>query len=293
MRRKLFAWMGAVLLAVSLAGCGESGSEVKVPVESAAGETKETQQKNPEKAEIGETVLVDEAGVKITAKELDLNGLFGPELKLLIENESGEDLTIQTRNTSINGYMVDTMMSEDVVNGKKVNADLTFLKSDLKSCGIETIADMEVSFHIFTSDWETYLDTPLIQLKTTVADTYEYEFDSKGQLVYEENGIKIVVRELVENAILGPEMVVYMENNSETDITVQVRDVSVNGFMVETIFSSDIVVGKHAIDTIDILRSSLEENQITDVENVELSFHIFNSESWSTIVDTDMIILNF
>ena len=56
-------------------------------------------------ASINETVLVDEAGIKITAKSFDPNGFWGPEVKLLIENNSGTDLTFQARNASVNGYM--------------------------------------------------------------------------------------------------------------------------------------------------------------------------------------------
>ena len=126
--------------------------------------------------------------MKITAKSLDEDSLFGPELKLLLENNSGKDLTFQCRNASVNGYMIEPMMSVDVVDGKKANDSLIFMKSDLDACGIDMIADMEFSFHIFdTNEWEDYLDTDVIPLKTSAADTYEYTFDDSGDLAYEGN----------------------------------------------------------------------------------------------------------
>lgn len=244
---------------------------------------------------ITETVLVDEAGVKITAKSLNLDGFMGAELNLLIENNSGKDLTFQSRNASVNGYMVETMMSVDIVDGKRANDTLIFLNSDLEACGIETIADMEFSFHIFTSaDWDEYLDTAQIQLKTTIADTFEYTFDSNGHIAFDENGIKIVVKGLSEDdSIFGPGIIVYIENNSNQNITVQTRDVSVNGFMVTPIFSSDVIIGKHAIDSITFLSSELEENAISTFETIELSFHIFDLSDWQTIVDTDVVTITF
>lgn len=243
---------------------------------------------------IEETVLVDEAGVKITAKSIN-DGFLGAEVKLLIENNSGKNLTFQCRNASVNGFMLDAVMSVDVVDGKKANDTLVFMSSELEACEINTIADMEWSFHVFDSDtWNTYLDTSMVQIRTSAADTYVYTYDDSGEVVYEDGGIKIVVKGLDEyNSIFGPSIIVYIENNSNNNITVQVQDVSINGFMVYGIFSSDLVSQKRAVDSITFMSSELEENGIEKIEDVELIFHIFNSDSWSAIADTDVITLSF
>ncbi|MDD6319580.1 MAG: hypothetical protein PUA63_01795 [Oscillospiraceae bacterium] len=293
----------ALIMSISLAACsGSSSGEVKEPDSvSNASSTEdiqlEEQVKEPEKTDvtISEAVLVDEAGVKITAKSLETDGIFGPEIKLLIENNSGKDLTFQCRNASVNGYMVETMMSVDVVNGKKANDSLTFMESDFEACGIEEIADIEIAFHIFdTAGWETYLDTDAIQIKTSIADTYEYTYDDSGDLVYEGNDIKIVVKGLAEDAsVFGPSIVVYIENNSDKNITVQTRDVSIDGFMVEAMFSCDVVAGKRAVDAITFMESDLTENEITAINDVELSFHVFDMNDWNTIADTEVVTITF
>ena len=305
MKRKL-AIILALMLAVSLVACGgSSGGAVKEPSNVTTGNnTGDTQQveqteknEEPEKTEvtISEAVLVDEAGVKITAKRLETDGIFGPEIKLLIENDSGKDLTFQCRNASVNGYMVETMMSVDVVNGKKANDGLTFMESDLEASCIDVIADMEFAFHIFDmAEWETYLDTNAIQIKTSIADTFEYTYDDSGDLAYEGNGVKIVVKGLAEDtSIFGPSIVVYIENTGDKDVTVQTRDESINGFMVDALFSCDVVAGKRAVDTITFMDSDLEENDITAIENVELSFHVFDMAEWETIVDTEVVNITF
>lgn len=186
-------------------------------------------------------------------------------------------------------------MSVDVVNGKRANDNLTFMQSDFEACGIEAIADMEIAFHIFDmADWETYLDTDAIQIKTSIADTFEYTYDDNGDLAYEGNGIKIVIKGLAEDdSIFGPSIVTYIENTGDKDVTVQTRDVSVNGFMVEAVFSCDVVAGKRAVDTITFMESDLEENGITTIENVELSFHVFDFDDWETIVDTEIANITF
>ncbi len=304
--KRTLAIILTLILAMSLVACGgSSGGEVKEPSNVTAGNTAKDEQQGeqaekteePEEVEvaISETVLVDEAGVKITAKSLEVNEIFGPEIKLLIENNSGKDLTFQCRNASVNGYMVETMMSVDVVNGKKANDSLTFMESDFEACGIDEIADMEISFHIFDmAEWKTYLDTDAIQIKTSIADTFEYTYDDSGDLAYEGNGVKIVVKGLAEDAsIFGPSIIVYIENTGDKDVTVQTRDVSINGFMVDAMFSCDVAAGKRAVDTITFMETDLKENEITAIEDVELSFHVFDMAEWETIVDTEVVSIAF
>jgi len=292
----------ALVMAMTLMACGgTSGGEIQESSNvsggnHSGGDLHGAQAKEQEKeVTISEMVLVDEAGIRITAKSLETDELFGPEIKLLIENNTGKSLTFQCRNASVNGYMVDTMMSVDVADGKKANDGLTFMRSDLEACGIDAIADVEISFHVFDmSNWETYLDTDPIQIKTSISDTYEYTFDDSGNLAYEGNGIKIVVKGLAEDEnILGPGIVVYIENTGDKDVTVQARDVSINGFMVDAMFSCDVVAGKRAVDTITFLESDLEENDITAIGDVELIFHVFDMDKWETIVDTDTVSITF
>lgn len=304
--KKIRSLVMVLLMLLTLAACGgEQDAQLKKPADVSvqgsvetkpdAGKPAETTRPAEVKATVAETVLVDEAGVKITAMSFEADDIFGPALKILIENNSGVDLTVQTRNASVNGYMVETMLSADVVSGKKANDEIIFMSSDLEACGIDTVADMEFSFHIFTTDdWEDYLDTAPIRVQTAAAETYEYSFDDSGEVAYEGNDVKIVVKGLDESgSIFGPGIVVYIENNGVQAVTVQARDVSVNGFMVDALFSSDVMLGKRAVDTITFLSEELEENGITAIETVELSFTIFDYEGWDTIVDTDTVTITF
>lgn len=300
--KRILSLMLALLMVISITACSKNETQNNNPVtpniEGSDAQPDETKAPPvisvPEDATIGETVVLDSDGVKVTVKELSTEGFMGPELKMLIENNSGKDLTFQSRNISVNGYMVQTIMSVDVANGKKANDSMILMSSDLELCGITTIADIEFSLHIFSSDdWETYLDSPQIQLKTSAAEGFVYSFDDSGEIVYEENDIKIVVKGVTDDSLMGSDIVLYMENNSDGFVTVQTRDVSINGFMVNPIFSCEIAPGKHAVDAITILSSELEENSITKIEKAELSFHIFESSSFETIQDSDAITVTF
>lgn len=298
-------------LVLGLTACGGS-SEVQAPTNVVTGEASEGEATNIEEtaepskdntneentnqeANIEETVILDESGVKVTAKSIAYDTMMGTSVQVLIENNSGKDLTIQCRDASINGNMVEPMFSVDVVNGKKANDTITFMESDLEKYGIETIADITFSLNVMdSSSWEDYIVTQPIELKTSAYGTYTQTHDNSGHMVYNQNGIEVVVKGLVQDtSLLGPGIVVYIANNSNQDITVQAHDISVNGFMVDGIFSQDVVVGKHAISEVTFLETDLEQNGITAIEDAELAFHIFNQDTWDTIADTDVVKITF
>ena len=107
--------------------------------------------------------------------------------------------------------------------------------------------------------------------------------------VFEDDGKLIVI----EDPIWGPAIRVSIENKGTRNLTVQTRDVSINGFMVDPMFSSDVNAGKHAIDDITFMESDLEKNDITEIESVELSFHFFDWETWDNDVDTEVVSITF
>lgn len=260
--------------------------------------TEKAKQKATEKpsATIEEAILLDRDGIKVTAKSLDMKGSFyGPELKMLFENNSGKNVTIQARNTSVNGYMIEPMMSVDVASGKKANDSMSFSTSDLTAAGITTIADIEFMFHVFDSEtWNDLFNSDTVKIETSVAKEYNYTFDNSGTQAFNDKGVEIVIKGLAkEDSWLGKELVVYIHNDSNRNVTIQARDVSVNGFMVDPVFSCDIAPGKHAIDTITFMSSDLEKNEIKSIESVELSFHIFDGDTWNDIVDTPVVTINF
>ena len=101
-------------------------------------------------------VLYDANGITITYKGIE-SGWMGTEVKLLIENNTNTDYCIQTRNMSVNGYMMDPVFSPDVAAGKKANDSITFYKTQLEENDIDRIDQMEFNFYIFS--WDDMLDS--------------------------------------------------------------------------------------------------------------------------------------
>ena len=302
--KKIISVVLVLIMIFSLVACVDSTKETLK--KASVGDKEDTSDKTsnpnhnanndaaPQQSTLEENVLVDEQGVKITVKSLEYDNIFGPSVKVAIENNSGKNLTFSVNDASVNGYMNNAFFYVDVANGKKANDSITISEGDLELCDIETIADIAFSFHIIESDtYDTFLDTEIFKLETSAAENYEYTFDDSGELVYNENGIKIVIKGLAEDTILGQSLVVYMENNNNKDITVSTQDVSVNGYMLTAMLYASMTAGNHYVGNLQFFTSELEENDISEIENVELSFHAYDSDTYNTIFDTDPISINF
>ncbi len=244
---------------------------------------------------VDEQVVMDRDGIKITVKSLALDGIWGPSLKVHVANNRDDSVTIQVRDLAINGIMVDYIFSCDVTAGKQSHDEITFMSSELEAAGIEIIREIEFKFHVFDAEsWDTIFDSDPIVITTSAAESSTQEYDDSGYLALDQNGFKIVIKYIdSEESFWGADIYVYIENNSNTDATIQIRDMSVNGFMIEPIFSCDVLAGKKAYDTITFLETDLSDNGITRIDELEFKFHIFDMNSWDTIFDSNWIKVTF
>ena len=245
------------------------------------------------RASVPETVILDRDGIKVTVKEMVYKS-WEVDIKVLIENNSSQNITVQARKFSINGIMIEPTFSADVASGKKANDSISIYNSDLKVANITTIKDIEFGLHVFDADsWDEMFDQNGIVLTTNATD-YVQTYNTSGTLVVDQNDIKMYVLKMDDkDSFWGADIYVYIENNSSQNITVQARDVSIDGFMVEPSFSADVEAGKKSYDTITFMESDLEDNGITDIKQIELKFTVFNEDTWNDIFDTDIKTINF
>ena len=112
-----------------------------------------------------EKVLYDANGVKVTYKGME-KGWMSTKFKVKIENNSGKDLMVQTRDESINGLMVSVFFSCDVKDGKSANDEIDIMKSELEDNDIESIDDFEFYFTFIDSDdWLDTFESDIITIK--------------------------------------------------------------------------------------------------------------------------------
>lgn len=111
-----------------------------------------------------ENVIYQDESIIIT-----YNGVTGVEnrydVNFIIENLSDKTLTVQVRETSINGFMVDPICSIKVAPGKKAVDGMEIWGDDAKNNPMSTVENIETKFHIYTDDWEIRYDTENVVIK--------------------------------------------------------------------------------------------------------------------------------
>ena len=254
----------------------------------------QTKKEDTKEQAIEQTVIYDENDVKITAKEWHMTGDFGPELKVSIENNSDKTLTFQTQDASINGYMVESTISENVDPEKDVEKGIYFFKTDVETSGIQDAADIQFKFHITdTKTGETVIDTDMITLKTSSADGFKYEYDESGDVIYDKDGIKVISKGLSDENSYGLGVILHVVNTTKQDITVQTCDTSINGIKMDVNFSQNVLANKHCINGATFTQTDLDANGIKNVETIEFKLHIVDKNTEKTITDSDTITLTF
>lgn len=292
--RKLIAIILSALIVLSFAGCTFDGTPDSTK-QIGDGTTENTdnngsnEQKN-EVATISEQVCFDHDGVKVTAKSITDDSIWGTGIKFLVENNSGKDYSVSTSEVIVNNCMITSLFSCQVAAGKKANDTLYLSSSELKAAGIDNIGQIEIYFYVYdSSSYTTVYEAECTTIKTSLFDKMDTTVNDAGHELYNKDGIRIVGKYVDENTFWGSSVLLYVENKTNQNITVSCDDMSINGFMVTALLSSTVYSGKYAIDDITILSTSLEENNITSIDTIELKFHIYNNDTFSTIADTEPI----
>lgn len=109
-------------------------------------------------------LLAEYEGITITS-----NGIaFGDDCAAIIvqiDNQSDQDIVVQTIDFSVNDYMTRAAFSPDVLAGKKAKAYIRIFDDELAKNGIkkEEIEDIEFKIRILTPDFELLHESDVIK----------------------------------------------------------------------------------------------------------------------------------
>ena len=290
MMKKLTAILLAALLALSLAACGGEAPESDLPTPGAeeppaeslpaatpgaagAPEFKRT-------AQIAETVLVDENGLRITAAGLSYTN-YSAEIALRIENTGSADLSVTSGTigyscNSVNGFMVDDgYLNCDVTAGNSANETVSLSYDPLLLMGIDSLAEIELGFAVSDEDYNTTCTGPR-QILTSEAAGYEPNPNSYQEAVGSAGvlegfglslpwysagdfggcaGIEARSAALAGNADGEYMLLLELENTTDAQLNAVTGDIFVNGLIVYNggRWSIDTInAGKRALAAIDL-----------------------------------------
>ena len=125
--------------------------------------------------------------------------------------------------------------------------------------------------------------------ETTPDDGDTDTFSIEKQVCFEKDGVKVTAVSAEDNLILGKGIKLLVENDSDRDVTVGTNAVIVNNFMVSSIYAADVAKGKKDNSVLYITSASLEAAGIKKIGQIEIYFHVYDSESYDDIYDSECV----
>lgn len=290
MKRWTAVLLLACMLTTVLSGCG-SGTGATKPLTTESQPTQSQQETQPPKpaennVTVEPAVVYDENGVKISVTGLE-SSWTSTDLKLLVENSTERNLALSGMDMVVNGVTMTGYLYIDAAAGKKANGTLSLYTDTLETAGITQISQIQAkdAALVDTDSYETITEVPFA-VATSLGQDYVQFLDEDGELLYEAEGISVTAK-IVSEAFYGNTVLLYVKNTSSKDVIVQAENISVNGFTLDAWMYDTVYAGTVRFSQLDLFSSGLEENGITEIEEISFTIHLVDPVSFETIARSE------
>lgn len=301
--------ISAIIAITLLTACGNSTSADVKPVsttiesETNLEKATETQEESISETEttisFEEVIVVDNDNCSIKITDIEPDNMWGYALKAVMENKSSDKTYMfSVTDAFINGVKCNPGFATEITAGKKANKDINFLDSTLQKNGITEYTDIEIAFKVYDSnDW---MAEPVAETKVHIypygedkATTFIREPQEADTIIIDNDAVTAIVTGYENDDIWGYTANLFLINKTDTEVMFSVDNVSVNGYMADPFYASSLSAGKCAFSSISWSDSIFEENNITKVEEIELTFKAYDASNFgSDYFANETIILN-
>lgn len=265
-----------------------SNDDTDAPENGDSESTGNDQNDNNDKNELSfsEIVVVDNDECTIKITDIDPDNLWGYTLKVQLENKSTEKTYVYSvESASINGVQCDPFFATEVAAGKKSNNEISFSDSDLEDNGVGDYTDIELTFRVYDSnDWmadevarETVHVYPYGEDKATI---FVREAQANDNVIIDNDYVTAIVTGYKDDTIWGYTVNLFLLNKTDKDVMFSVDEASVNGYMADPFYATEVAAGKCAFSSMSWSDTNLEDNNITAVEEIEFKFRAYDSDNW-------------
>ena len=269
----------------------EAGSEEQpeesAEVEESAEEGAPEEQAAPDAdaSEFGGFVAIENDACAVTIDAIDPDSMWGYEIDLTLENRSADTTYMFSLDTAaVNGVESDPLFASEVPPGKMAKDEINL--NDLSAYGITEYTDIELFFRIYDSeDWSA---DPVAEETVHI---YPYGEEAATQFTREAQPTDIVladtetvtalITDVEEDGIWGYTLNLFLINKTGEDVMFSVDDAAINGYMADPFFATSVKGGKCAFRSISWSDSTLEENAITEVQEIEFTCRAYYEDDWT------------
>lgn len=279
--KKIFALILVLVLSLSFAACTTEPADGNTTTTS-----KQTTVNNTDSTEFEKVLVVDNDICKIEIVGAEDDMIWGYTLKVAIENKSADtDYTFTVDDAVINGVQCDAVFYSDVAAGKKANEELVFTDDDLERNEIGKYTDIELTFNVSEADnWtDGYAVTKTVHVYPYGKDeamVFDRGIIPTDMVLIDNEYVTIVMTDVDDENIWGYGINLYIVNKTDKEIMISADDASLNGIMIDPYYATTLLPGKCRFSTISWFDTDLDDNGITEVEEVEFKVRVYDNDDW-------------
>ena len=309
--KKIIIFALIFILALPLISCKTSQTNQTEPTPALSVSSEEEPVSSPEDftvPTIEPTELVNEKGIVITAKELVYDPAEGWGLTVTMENQSEDDVYIQTDFLAVNHFQLIYSGAKDlfyVDSGQTATETFSFGFSPIfrnptfDFLHMTAVTDIEVSFYVLKY-WQDP-GSPLVHNEklfvSDIAELHTSEYAngpqtasiSGGIEVYNKNGLQLIAKCIKDdNSKSLLKVMVFINNQSDQDIYVRSEELHINHFIFMSNMRCDAGAGYTTMSLQGISRSDLRSNKILfSVRSLNTGFSIWDDIDGNMMDQTD------
>ena len=267
----------------------EKGEEVSEETDEEAAEETEEEKSSVADPSNFNQVIVETDTVKFEITGIDPKDMWGYTVSAVLENNTDKTLMFAIDEASVNGVMMDPFWASEIAPGKKGNESISWMSSSLKEAGINPEDVSVIEFKLRVYDSEDYMADALVDDVFTIyplgeenATTAE-RVDSESDIVlFDNDQCKMVITGYDPDDLFGYTVKAHLINKTDATLMFAIEEASVNGFMSDPFWASSVAGGKSSNE--DITWMSLEDDGITEVEEIEFRLHVYDEDSWGDYI---------
>ena len=213
----------------------------------------------------------------------------GYTVDLFLANKTDMTVDFDVANVSINGLMASVYMDETLTAGKAAFATLTWYDSDFNGVDIGEFTDIEMTFTVKES--ENWYADALVNETIHIypkgknnATKYVHQIQATDEVLINNNYVTIIATG-VEKTDYYFYVNLFIANKTNSTISVDLQQASINGVMAENYFGENLAPNKSAFASISFSYSAFESIDIGDFTDIELRFLVEDTSNWSDLTD--------
>lgn len=210
---------------------------------------------------------------------------FENNITIWLRNDSALPLSVMTENVYVNGYRMEyASFYCEAEQGEIAKGEFWLDEEELERCGISDVQQIMLDILVIDRDsYTTYDETELITLECAVPLGFSQPIDDSGMVLYDENGIRLIYRDVVGAACEEAWLEFYIENNADAVMNIDIENATVNGEEAEINLFCQLEPGTRAIGAARLLwLEDIGVDAVAQIDTLELEWILVEDHLWSS-----------